>query len=705
MVRLHVCMQKQDVFEDALRMIAGQTALEITCGEAPLPGAVNLGFGEDALPGDTVSRVTAWEGGCLIEGSDLFFTLSALLQHVRELEDGLPPKYGENRRVFDRCYQNYDDCSFAFSRCADGFDLDAHMLEMVRMGVQSMEINLLPDDISVQVRERAVPEDKYQWWTTYSAALDMYYESPLTRGTYDPRLLARNREKLLDTARRARALGIKPIFCTFEPRAWPERLLRRYPDLRGARVDHPAYSCEPEYAPDVNHPLVRRHYACLMEQLMRDVPDLDMIEIWSQDSNAGFPWAKCLYSGENGPIWARRRPLWETVNRFASTLKEAAAKVNPATRVHLNLSWVFMPEEKQEIMAHLPADIHVSAAWRDWEYVEGRQEESFLLEEGIGCNWKRYAPLLGFPYPKNVFKRLCEFRGRGVRNLIMRGGIVPPKLVPRCVNSEVIRAFAREGDALDLSALLRRCASAWTDTPEEAGLMLRAWDLCDAMDARYDRGIMCWTAPMFVSSRTLFRRMVSPIVPDPSLLSVQETRYFRPYVFLTLATDPSWYDASFFNFEQKTSDERFLQAVARLDEQLLPPMEECVRLLSGAKSPLLADLRDRVECFLLISRTERDLMEAQVEIHRFKADGDEAHRRRIRALMESDIATTERFIALLQRAEHVLIPTTSGEETPYMFKTPLWPTLQEKIRVMKRHMDDEPGPHFEEGMYYLGGSL
>ena len=70
--------------------------------------------------------------------------------------------------------------------------------------------------------------------------------------------------------------------------------------------------------------------------------------------------------------------------------------------------------------------------------------------------------------------------------------------------------------------------------------------------------------------------------------------------------------------------------------------------------------------------------------------------------MERDIETTEKFIDLLKNAENVLIPQTSGEETTYMFKSPLWPTLEQKINAMKNHFDDIPGPHFFEDKYYLG---
>ena len=58
--------------------------------------------------------------------------------------------------------------------------------------------------------------------------------------------------------------------------------------------------------------------------------------------------------------------------------------------------------------------------------------------------------------------------------------------------------------------------------------------------------------------------------------------------------------------------------------------------------------------------------------------------------MEEEIANTEEFIDLLRTTEAVLIPTTSGEETTYMYKTPMDNLLVRKIKVMKARMNDEP---------------
>ena len=58
--------------------------------------------------------------------------------------------------------------------------------------------------------------------------------------------------------------------------------------------------------------------------------------------------------------------------------------------------------------------------------------------------------------------------------------------------------------------------------------------------------------------------------------------------------------------------------------------------------------------------------------------------------MKAEIENTEKFITLLDTSKSVLIPTTSGEETVYMYKTPMSNSLKRKVIVMKNHINDEP---------------
>jgi hypothetical protein len=79
-----------------------------------------------------------------------------------------------------------------------------------------------------------------------------------------------------------------------------------------------------------------------MENLMKAVPELEYISIWTNDSGAGFEYTSTLYVGRNGGAYLIRE--WksneeianragENIMRFMKLLRDAARKTNPQFRV------------------------------------------------------------------------------------------------------------------------------------------------------------------------------------------------------------------------------------------------------------------------------------------------------------------------------------------------------------------------------------
>ena len=195
----------------------------------------------------------------------------------------------------------------------------------------------------------------------------------------------------------------------------------------------------------------------------------------------------------------------------------------------------------------------------------------------------------------------------------------------------------------------------------------------------------------------LFRKTIAPIVPDTAALTYEDKRYYKPYVYFCAETDPSWYDISWFNFAQVDPDILLKQASLRLEEKLIPMLTEAIELLdkvSAGGSRLILDLHDRLCAFRSIAFTEKVMLRVQYLTHEYADEKDPAAKERIRALIRQDmtdeIENTGEFIRLLRSTDSVLVPTTSGEETPFMYKTPLDNLLKRKIIAMKRHLDDEP---------------
>jgi len=726
--RVVVAKQAAPAYQSAGETVAARLGLPLAKSEAPVPHAINIGPPKFAGRYPEAKKLLAsvpagrrWDliceddgGTWIVTGATPFAAAHAALTLADWLrwDEPMPQPFRKVRTpVFRSMTMEFDDWTTGFGRLADGFDMRKHVADAARVGIQALEVNLLADAVPIQVRERRVYEDKYQWWCIYSPGLDMFFESDLTRGTYTRAMLNRNLEKLKATAAMCRAWGITPTFIAFEPRVWPERLYDKYPELRGTRVDNSDYSAEAEYAPDVNHPWVRQHYAEMMTQLMEAVPDLGLFSVWAQDSNAGFPWAEKLYASANGPRAPRRRPVEESVANFMTTLRDAGRKVNPKLQLTICGSW-FTKDEVEKIARTLPADIGISYTttpgyrgttgnWAPIELIRRCGKEPQVQIEELSNPWKPLGPILGVPSPWLVYEKLCDIQTEGrVRDLILRGGIQTEVFVPNFITNEVIRAFLFEGSDLDVESLIVRRAKAWTKDDAEANALVEAWRLCDS--AVRDVNVLAWTVN-FVSGRTLWRRIVRPIVPNQALLTLQDKCYYNHLEFTVGHTDPAWIDHFYKGWGRMVRDDEAHAALSNFDDKLLPKLREAVRILN-AREPLsdtARDVRDRIRTFLHVFTTDRNLIEVQEAIHACLAESRErpetsGHRRRIRRAMENELVNVRQFIELLESSPSTLIPVTSWEETPFIHRAPFSHLLKLKLDRMERHLADPPGPWFDE---------
>ncbi|MFO7946067.1 MAG: hypothetical protein R6V19_04550, partial [Armatimonadota bacterium] len=715
-------------FTTAAERAAELLDLPVEVADSPVDGALNiappafadgiepvthlLSEAPDAGRWDVICELD--DGGWIVTGSSPLATAHAtltLVDWIRWNEPLEAPFQKLRTSVLRSLHNEFDDLSAGFARLADGFDMQEHLADAVRLGLETQEVNLIADATPVQVKQRRNDEDVYQWWSIYSPALDMFVESSVNEGTYRPALLERNMEKLQSTAQMVRAWGMTPTFIGFEPRAWPERLFDRYPHLRGPRVDYMWYSAEPEFAPDPNHPLVRRHYAEMMANLMEAIPDLGLFSVWSQDSCAGFPWAQKLYPEANGPIQVRKRPIEKTVSEFMSLVAEIGREVNPDLQVTLCTTW-FVPDECERIWPALPEGIGASQTLgadpdtgkHNWEPVRKMRDndiEPQVQLEGISNWWKPLGPMLGFPFPYFAYDRLCDVVNEGgVKDLILRGGFTSGVFVPYFINNEVIRAFQAEGPSLDVGALLQRRAQQWARSDDEASAMVEAWRLCDEVSRNVR--VLSWTMN-FVSGRTLWRKLVKPIVPDQTQLDLEDYEYYRDFEYIVPPDDPAWWDNFYMGYRQMVSDEDAREGVQRFDDILLPRMEQAIEQLDSCEtlSETGADLLARIRCMYHVFVGERNMIAAQEAIHRCVLDNrdDPAtsdHAQRVFDAVNAEINNTRQFIELLETTDAVLIPATSGTETTFMLGAPVSHLLRRKLQAMLRHRDDAPGPWFPQ---------
>ena len=197
-------------YEDGIELISRKLGLEYEISSSIKEGVINICTLEEAKSNkefaDFVKEVSErWhviyktsDGGFIICGDRKLDCIHALLKVIDRADEDIK-EYNVSK--FKRLYENFDDFYGGFARAGDDFDLEIHMIDTVRAGVESFEVNVLYDDIPIQVRERGHKDDVYFWWCTYCPGLDMFYESKLFRGVEKETMLEKNRSNLKNNAR------------------------------------------------------------------------------------------------------------------------------------------------------------------------------------------------------------------------------------------------------------------------------------------------------------------------------------------------------------------------------------------------------------------------------------------------------------------------------------------------------------------------
>ena len=176
-------------------------------------------------------------------------------------------------------------------RTARNFDPHAHIRDIAKAGYTHLEVNGLAQPIPF---EEPIPGEFYSQFYSYCIALDQYVYSELNKGMYPVEYLTANLNLLKEYSQIGQKYGLSPGLLCFEPRSVPEKLLQKFPTLRGARVDHPLRSRKPRYTLSHAHPRVQAHYAEMIGKLLHAVPELAFMSIWSNDSGAGFEYTRSL---------------------------------------------------------------------------------------------------------------------------------------------------------------------------------------------------------------------------------------------------------------------------------------------------------------------------------------------------------------------------------------------------------------------------
>ncbi|MFH1998709.1 MAG: hypothetical protein ABIK28_03465 [Planctomycetota bacterium] len=664
----------------------------------------------------------------------LFGFLSHLIESLRDrpLDESLV-----RGKVFTPSFAwhrvSYDYFLTQEGRIQKGLDRASYVRELARLGFTHIEVNALATPMGMEGGPKG---EAYPMFYTYCAALDQFVSSKLNKGIYPHYYLSANLQALKTNAALAREYGLTPGLLCFEPRSVPESFFDRYPMLRGARVDHPMRSFKPRYNMTIVHPAVRDHYAEMMENLMREVPELGYLCLWTNDSGAGFEHTQSLYVGRNGGPYLIRewknhdeisRCAGENALRFMRVLREAGRKTNPSFRVLTRLESFY--GEHETIWAGLGDGLDVETASlvaRGWDmpYSHPRYADSKAINAGTlyhqafsdaekpfieaihekggrahfyftaGPHWI-FEPLLGIPYPSLTLKRLRTLHRGGVKYLAHSGGTCPPEAVPFNVNHEAARLFAFDAD-LDIDDAVKVIAEKRVKSAL-AQKLVDAWGLAEEAMLAFPNITSLYSAFGF----TWYRLWVRPLVPNIEALSREERAYYEDFM-CTMPHNPNNVDLSRDVLFELTTPEKSRIDIRRIDENLWAPMDKAIGILqnvldddelSSREYSVFYDQWVRLRALRTWFMTQRNVAAWIAGVHGFlRASSDEGRkecRNLLEEMAEKEIQNMSDLLELLETGVSFMAFTDQGE-TPLVHGDNLKELLPVRMKLMRDHIHDTP---------------
>ena len=679
-------------------------------------------------------RVEDDGAGFLLASSPRFLFTGArhLLEDLADEETSrlklrmIPLSFAVEKSTFDLVLNQY-------ARIIRPFDRERHIREYARLGFSHIEVNGLAVPFPV---EPGVPDEFYPDFYTYAPALDQFTASALNRGFYPKEYLDANLRRLKDNARLAVQYGLTPGLLCFEPRSMPEGFFRKYPTLRGPRVDHPFRSFLPRYALTLVHPAARAHYAELIGNLLKEVPALEFMAVWSNDSGAGFEHTKSLYVGRNGGPFLVRE--WKddeeiacsaaaNVARFYETLRDAASPINPAFRVITRLEsfygertplWPLLRDrldvEANSLLTSGWENNYPHPSYKDVQ-VLGAAYHNTLSEKERGparelesrgsralfyhyfSSFGNFEPLLGLPFPWLAYEKLKAAAALGAGGLAWMGGIHPPDKVPFAVNQEVFRAFQLDA-GLDIDAAVRGIAGRYAGA-RWANRLVRAWRLLETAYRRF------LPLPLYGGYGLVWNRLlVRPLVPDIEAIPEADRDYYEQ-VMVSPPHNPNKVDLSKDVLFELVPPALARKAHRRIDRSVWKPLAQALALLAQAREAartgkderafrVFEDQFFRAAALKCVFETQRNAAVWIDAVHAYPEARNPKTRAALRARLDDmigrEIANSRDLIALWNEAPVEWMMVSPLGETPFIYGENFPELLEKKIALMRRHRKDEP---------------
>ena len=627
---------------------------------------------------------------------------------------------------------HWDSCLTQYWRSARKFEPERYVAALAEAGFTHCEVNGLQAHMPY---EDTVQSEYYPQFYTYCPGFNHFVDTPLTAGIWPTHYLEANLNNLVRLAGLGRRYGLKPGVCMFEPRTLPERFFQRYPTLRGARVDHPFRSRLPRYTLAQDHPVTKQHYRAAIQALMKNVPDLSCMSVWTNDSGAGFEHTGSLYVGRNGgPYMIREwrshekvaQAAGESIGRYLRNLQTAAAEINPDFDVILRLEPFKL--EQDHIKAamgphvtweaptllvrgyHLPythprypemggvAGSALQPAIDPTERAVLRESRTRgaepVLQYSAGSTMN-FEPLVGIPYARLLHQKLRAMHDLGITRISALGGLANTSVTPYWPNPAVLRA-GQFTPRRSIDDVLLETAQSFVGETHAASLVA-AWDAFEAA-LSWQPPVPLFTGFGFCWQRTFDR----PYVPDIEAIPEKERAYYERHGCFQ-HNNPGINDLGKDVLFNLVTREYGAKAAAAFDKNVFPRLAKLITKLAQlsartagepAVQAVFTDLLHRARAYRAWCGSLRTVCAWCAHVYGYlestAAADKKQHERLLQDAIDRELANTVDLIDLLEHAPtEVMVLSAKGNNT-FFYGEDLPKLLREKIRLMKKYRHRKP---------------
>jgi hypothetical protein len=681
---------------------------------------------------------------CATHGSFLFAAVRLLAAKLGELTREklaagvwLPASFGWHRPHWDACFTQY-------WRSARNFDPERYVAALAETGFTHCEVNGLQSHMPY---EDMVAWEYYPQFYTYAPGFNHFVDTELTRGVWPAHYLDANLAHLVKLAGLGRKYGLKPGVCMFEPRTLPERFFAKFPTLRGARVDHPFRSRLPRYTMAQDHPIVQRHFREALQKLMRSVPDLSYMSVWTNDSGAGFEHTASLYVGRNGgPYMIREwrnhekiaQAAGQSIGRFLRNLRTAGAEINPDFDVILRIEPFKVEQDyiKSELGGHvtwegpslLVRGYHVPYAhprYPENQAVAGTlfhttmdasERETLAQSRAQGVNpvlhysassVMNHEPLLGIPYPHLLHQKLTAVRDAGLDRLSCLGGLTNPERAPYWPNPAILRAVQFFPEK-PVGEVLNEFASGVVG-PARASSLVAAWkDFENALISQPMVGL--YSAFGFCWQRTWDR----PFVPDIEAVPAADRDYYERHGCFQ-NNNPGLNDLGKDVLFDLITRESGAKMATDMDREVLPKIQALIARLASLANPpqiqapgaprsnsaedaraakVFSDLHDRVRAYRHWVTSLRNVCAWCECVYGYIDAKDDATRdaceQKLQTAIDLELENARGLLQLLETTPHEVLVISGAGNNTFLYGEDLVANIRTKIALTEKYRHHKP---------------